>query len=108
MGRPSRYSPEVRERAVRMVVEHESQYDSQWAAIRSIATKIGCTGETLRSWLRQNERDEGRRPGLTTDEKKRLKELEREVHELRRANEILRKASAYFAQAELDRRPKRS
>ncbi len=108
MGRPSRYSPEVRERAVRMVVEHESQYDSQWAAIRSIASKIGCTGETLRTWVRQSERDEGRRPGLTTDEKKRLKELERENHELRRANEILRKASAYFAQAELDRRPKRS
>jgi transposase len=108
MGRPSRYSPEVRERAVRMVVEHESQYDSQWAAIRSIASKIGCTGETLRKWVRQTERDEGRRPGLTTDEKKRLKELERENRELRRANEILRLASAYFAQAELDRRPKRS
>ena len=108
MGRPSRYSPEVRERAVRMVVEHESQYDSQWAAIRSIASKIGCTGETLRKWVRQTERDEGRRPGLTTDEKKRLKELERENRELKRANEILRLASAYFAQAELDRRPKRS
>ncbi len=108
MGRPSRYSPEVRERAVRMVVEHESQYDSQWAAIRSIASKIGCTGETLRKWVRQAERDEGRRPGLTTDEKKRLKELERENRELKRANEILRLASAYFAQAELDRRPKRS
>ncbi len=108
MGRPSRYSPEVRERAVRMVVEHESQYASQWAAIRSIATKIGCTGETLRKWVRQAERDEGRRPGLTTDEKKRLKELERENRELKRANEILRLASAYFAQAELDRRPKRS
>jgi len=108
MGRPSRYSPEVRERAVRMVVEHESQYDSQWAAIRSIASKIGCTGETLRKWVRQTERDEGRRPGLTTDEKKRLKELERENRELKKANEILRLASAYFAQAELDRRPKRS
>ncbi len=108
MGRPSRYSPEVRERAVRMVVEHESEYDSQWAAIRSIASKIGCTGETLRKWVRQTERDEGRRPGLTTDEKKRLNELERENRELRRANEILRLASAYFAQAELDRRPTRS
>jgi len=108
MGRPSRYSPEVRERAVRMVVEHEGQHDSQWAAIRSIASKIGCTGETLRKWVRQTERDEGRRPGLTTDEKKRLKELERENRELKRANEILRLASAYFAQAELDRRPKRS
>ncbi len=108
MGRPSRYSPEVRERAVRMLLEHESEYDSQWAAIRSIASKIGCTAETLRKWVRQTERDEGRRPGLTTDEKKRLKELERENRELKRANEILRLASAYFAQAELDRRPKRS
>ncbi len=106
MGRQSRYSPEVRERSVRMVFDHESRYDSQWAAIRSIAEKIGCTAETLRKWVRQAERDEGRRPGLTTDEKQRLKELERENRELKRANEILRKASAYFAQAELDRRPK--
>ena len=106
MGRPSRYSPEVRERAVRMVREHENDHASQWAAICSIAEKIGCTAETLRKWVRQVERDEGRRPGLNTDEKQRLNELERENRELRRANEILRKASAYFAQAELDRRAK--
>jgi transposase len=104
MEKRIRYSPEVRERAVRMVREHESEYDSQWAAIRSIAEKIGCTAETLRKWLRQVERDEGIQPGLTTDEKEHLKALERENRELRRANEILRKASAYFAQAELDRR----
>jgi transposase-like protein len=89
-----------------MVREHESDHGSQWAAICSIAEKIGCTAETLRKWVRRVERDEGRRPGSTTDEKERLKELERENRELRRANEILRKASAYFAQAELDRRPK--
>jgi transposase len=106
MGKPKRYSPEVRERAVRMVLDHEREYGSQWAAIRSIAEKIGCAPETLRSWLRQAERDQGIRPGLTTDERQRLKEQEREIRELRRANEILRKASAYFAQAELDRRPK--
>ncbi len=106
MAKRSRYSPEVRERAVRMVLEHEGEHASQWATIESIAAKIGCTAETLRKWVRQVERDEGRRPGLTTDEKQRLKELEREVRELRRANEILRKASAYFAQAELDRRAK--
>ncbi len=106
MSRPSRYSPEVRERAVRMVLEHQEKYDSEWAAIGSIAAKIGCTAETLRKWVRQTERDTGRRPGLTTDEKQRLKELERENRELKRANEILRKASAYFAQAELDRRAK--
>ena len=106
MGRPSRYSPEVRERAVRMVWEHESEHASQWAAISSIAGKMGCTAETLRKWVRQAERDQGRRPGLTTDEKQRLKELERENRELKRANEILRLASAYFAKAELDRRAK--
>jgi len=106
MGKPSRYSPEVRERAVRMVREHEGEHSSQWAAICSIAEKIGCTAETLRKWVRRVERDEGRRPGLTTDEKHRVKELERENRELKRANEILRKASAYFAQAELDRRAK--
>ena len=106
MGRPSRFSPEVRERAVRMVFEHQGEHESQWAAISSIAGKIGCTPETLRNWVRQAERDAGRRPGLSTEERQRLKDLEREVRELRRANEILRKASAYFAQAELDRRPK--
>ena len=107
MARATRYSPEVRERAVRMVFESEREYRSQWAAILSIANKIGCTPETLRTWVRQEEMDTGRRGGLTTDERARMKELERENRELRRANEILRKASAFFAQAELDRRPKR-
>jgi len=107
MARPSRYSPEVRERAVRMVFECEREHSSQWAAILSIAQKIGCTPETLRTWVRRVEIDTGRRDGLTSDERARVKELEREVRELRRANEILRKASAFFAQAELDRRPKR-
>ncbi len=106
MARASRYSPEVRERSVRMVLEHQNEHDSQWAAIGSIAAKIGCTAETLRKWVRQTERDQGQRPGLTTGERERLKQFERENRELRRANEILRKASAYFAQAELDRRPK--
>jgi transposase len=104
MANRNRYSPEVRERAVRMVQEHEREYPSQWAAIRSIAEKIGCSAEALRNWIRRVERDEGRRPGLTTEEQQRVKQLERENRELRRANEILRKASAYFAQAELDRR----
>jgi len=106
MARRSRYSQEVRERAVRMVFEHRGEYDSEWEAIGSIAEKIGCSAETLRKWVRQTEVDAGRRDGLTSDEQERVKDLEREVRELRRANEILRKASAYFAQAELDRRPK--
>ncbi len=107
MTTTKRYSPEVRERAVRMVLESQDQHPSQWAAIASVAGKIGCTSETLRSWVRQHERDTGVREGMTTEERARLKELEREVRELRQANEILRKASAYFAQAELDRRPKK-
>jgi transposase len=106
MGRPSRYSPEVRERAVRMVREQAAEHPSPWAAMEAIAPKLGCTSETLRRWVRQAERDAGLRAGLTTDERQRLKELERENRELKRVNEILRKASAYFAQAELDRRAK--
>jgi len=106
MSKARKYSQEVRERAVRLVFDHEGGYASQWAAIRSIAEKIGCTAETLRKWVRQAERDSGRRPGQTSEEAERIKELERENRELKRANEILRKASAYFAQAELDRRPR--
>ena len=106
MNKPKTYSPEVRERAVRMVFDHAPEYPSQWACIQSIAEKIGCSGETLRNWVRLAEQNQGKRAGLTTDERARLKELEREVRELKRANEILRKASAYFAAAELDRRPR--
>ena len=98
------YSPEVKERTVRMVLEHQGEHVSQWAAICSIAAKIGCSGETLRKWLRQHERDAGLQDGMTSEMRDRLKALERENRELRQANEILRKASAYFAQAELDRR----
>ncbi len=100
------YSPELRERAVRLVLDQQGEHDSQWAAIISVSSKIGCAPETLRKWVRQAERDLGRRAGLTSSERERLKALERENRELRRANEILRKASAYFAQAELDRRGK--
>ncbi len=102
--RSTRYSPEVRSRAVRMVSEHRAEHASEWAAITSIAAKIGCKAKTLRLWVRQAQRDQGLRDGVTTDERSRLKALEQEVRELRQANEILRKASAYFAQAELDRR----
>jgi transposase len=111
--RTAPFSPEVRERAMRMVRDYEGEHGSQWSAIQSIAAKIGCSGETLRNWMRQSERDHSVWPGQTTDERERIKALdererikalEREVRELRQANEILRKASAYFAMAELDRR----
>ena len=100
------YSPEVRERAVRLVLDGAGEHPTQWAAMGSVAAKIGCTTETLRKWVRQVERDGGQRPGPTTAERERIRALERENRELRQANEILRKASAYFAQAELDRRSK--
>ena len=106
MGRKSRFSQEVRERAVRMVIEHQGEHASEWEAIRSIAAKIGCSAETLRKWKRRAEVDSGVRDGVTSEDRERLTALERENRELRRANEILRKASAYFAQAELDRRPR--
>ena len=106
MRRQTRYSPEGRERAVRMVREQSPEHPSQWTAMEAIAPKLGCSPETLRRWARQAERDAGPRAGLTTTEQQRLKEVERENRELKRANEILRKASAYFAHAELDRRAK--
>ena len=106
MSTSTRYPAEVRERAVRMVFEHERDYDSQWAAIGSIASKLGMTPETLRKWVRRAETDQGLRPGLSTSERERLRELERENRELRRANEILKAAAAFFG-AELDRQPRR-
>ena len=106
MTRPGRYPQELGERAVRMVFEHQDEHPSQWAAICSIAHKFGVSAETLRKWVRRAEIDAGSRPGLTSDERERLKSLEREVRELRRANEILKSAAAFFA-AELDRRPSR-
>jgi transposase-like protein len=104
MKKSVKFSPEVRERAVRMVAESRGDHPSQWAAIESIAGKIGCTAQTLRSWVRQHERDTGQREGSSSAEQQRIKALEREVKELRKANEILKLASAFFAQAELDRR----
>ena len=106
MNRRPGYSKEVRERAVRLVLTGEHDHSSRWAAILSVASKIGCTPETLRSWVNKIEVDSGARPGVTTDQAARLKQLERENRELMRANEILRKAAAFFAQAELDRKPK--
>ena len=106
MSRTSRYSPEFRERAVRMLLDQQGEHNSQWAAMNAIAGKIGCTPETLRKWVRRAERDQGLREGVTSSERERLKALERENRELKRANEILRKASAFFAQAELDRKPR--
>lgn len=106
MNKSNKFSPEVRERAVRMVQEHRGEYPSLWAAVESIAPKIGCVPQTLLEWVRRTEIDAGTRPGMTTTEAQRIKELERENKELRRANEILKTASAFFAQAELDRKLK--
>jgi len=106
MNKRRGYSPEVRERAVRLVLTSEHEHPSRWSAIQSIATKIGCTPETLRSWINKMEVDSGSKPGVTSEQAERLKALERENRELKRSNEILRKAAAFFAQAELDRKPK--
>ena len=106
MRKSTKFSPEVRERAVRMVQEHRGEYPSLWAAIESISAKIGCVPQTLNEWVKKSEIDCGVREGVTSDERERVKALEREVKELRRANEILKLASAFFAQAELDRRLK--
>ena len=106
MNKSNKFSPEVRERAVRLVQEHRGEYPSLWAAVESIASKIGCVPQTLLTWVKRQEVDSGVRDGVTTTEAKRVKELERENKELRRANEILKLASAFFAQAELDRRLK--
>ena len=104
MKKSSKFSPEVRERAVRMVLEHRAEHPSPWAAIESIAAKIGCVPQTLHTWVRQHEVDAGQRDGVSTADAQRIKDLERENRELRKANEILKLASAFFAQAELDRR----
>ena len=106
MRKSPKFSPEVRERAVRMVLEHRHEHPSQWAAVESIAAKIGCVPQTLHTWVKQHEVDAGHREGVSTAEVQRIKDLEREVRELRKANEILKLASAFFAQAELDRRIK--
>jgi transposase-like protein len=106
MNKSNKFSPEVRERAVRLVQEHRGEYPSLWAAVESIAPKIGCVPQTLLDWVKRTEIDAGSRPGTTTAEAQRIKDLERENKELRRANDILRTASAFFAQAELDRKLK--
>ncbi len=103
MGKESRFSPEVQERAVKLVYEQQKESESQWAAIRSVASKIGCSPETLRHWIRRDEVDTGKREGLSTTEREHMKQLEKENRELKKANEILRLASAFFAKAELDR-----
>ena len=107
MRKSTKFSPELRERAIRLVSEQRGEYESQWAAVVSVAGKVGCTPQTLLTWVRQHERDTGQRTGVTSVEQDRVKALERENRELRKANEILKLASAFFAQAELDRHFKR-